>query len=117
MFGGDIHTLETDKVGTKTLKTPDMLWNGKYWEYKDVKNKSSVNNRIRKAKSQLMSKAKRTATEDNPVGLVLDISKREINIEEMIAYVSQEVIRHYRIQVDIIIKENERLIKVLQKKK
>ena len=105
-FGGNIHLLnesQEDKV-----KMPDFEWNGKLWDLKDISTAKAADSAIRKGLKQIDS---------NPGGIILDLVSDDIQIEDLLPIIEKRVLRNHRHTVDILIKKEDKLIKLLRYEK
>lgn len=105
-FGGDIKLLAESKV--QGSKTPDFLWDGRYWELKGVTSKNSIDRAVREAAKQIKAK---------PGGIILDISTSDLPIEEIEAAIRQRIPRIALDSVDTLLVAREQLEKILRYKK
>lgn len=105
-FGGDIKLLAESKV--QGDKTPDFLWNGRFWELKGVTSKNSIDRAVREAAKQIRA---------IPGGIILDISASDLSIEEIEAAIGQRIPRIALDSVDALLVAGEQLEKILRYKK
>lgn len=105
-FGGYIKLLAESKV--QGDKTPDFLWNGRFWELKGVTSKNSIDHAVREAAKQIRA---------IPGGIILDISASDLSIEEIEAAIGQRIPRIALDSVDALLVAGEQLEKILRYKK
>lgn len=107
LFGGDITVLE-EKFQT-TGKNPDYLWNGKYWEHKELSSVKAVDSAVRSATKQIAK---------NPGGIVLDISKIDAPMTEIYQAIESRIRRRgYDETIDVILINNSKVVSVIRHKK
>lgn len=82
VFGGDIYVLK--EINALYEKTPDYLWNGKYWELKTIFSEKAVDSAVRKTLKQI---------QDNPGGIILFCMKNHLCLESIVSYVRNRVVR------------------------
>lgn len=102
-FGGDVELLQESPVDG--IKTPDFLWNQKAWELKNVSTKTSVDNQIHKAVKQLFG---------DDVGIVLDIGNRKIDEESIVNAIIEKAGKRAKVTTKVIIKDKDKLIKIIE---
>jgi hypothetical protein len=105
-FGGDIKLLSESSVEGE--KTPDYIWNNKFWELKSTSTEKAVDSAIRKGLKQI---------ERNPGGIVLDFSENKIVFEKVQKYIADRMGRRDDIPADIMIIQNGKIIKIVRHKK
>ena len=111
LFGGDIHCLdEQSQVG----KMPDAKWNGIYWEFKRPTTKNAIDDRIRAAQKQLYETLQREGNENEKRGMIIDISDRKITQEEAIEIIIARTISRAKATTDVIIKEQNDIVKIFR---
>lgn len=103
-FGGNVHLKKESEE--KNVKTSDVEWNGKLWEFKDVTSVNSVGDRIRNGIKQI---------KDNAGGFVLDFKNSKLSNSEAIEAVVQKM-RNYKKydDIDVIIKRGDDLINIVR---
>ena len=69
-YGGDIHLLQESTV--ENVKTPDYIWNGKYWDLKTTTTEKAANSAVRKGLKQI---------EINPGGIMLNYADKDISLD------------------------------------
>jgi hypothetical protein len=99
-FGGNIEHVR--EVWDK--KTPDYIWAGEKWEFKQTRSAQGVENRLRKARKQI-----------GGGGVLLDISGSEGSLVNMISRATIEMIEH-RVRT-VIIRKSGGLIDILKQNK
>lgn len=81
-FGGNIILLKESKEPGD--RTPDYLWNRRFWELKRATTDNSVDRAIREAAKQI---------QENPGGIILDVSESELSLEVIENLISQRMRR------------------------
>lgn len=106
-FGGDLTLLKERNI--KDVKTPDYVWNSKYWDLKNVSSEKAAYSAVRHGIKQII---------ENPGGLILDYRNTDKNNLQLI--INQIDDRMQRTKVEnadiMIILENNR-IKIYRYKK
>lgn len=105
-FGGDIHVLKD--ANRQHIKTPDAIWNGKYWEYKNPKTRNAIDKRLKTAVGQL---------EGKEGGIVIDITGITLTREEAIEVIAKRLPQRLKTSMDVIVKDKDEVIKVMRYKK
>lgn len=106
MFGGDITLL--NEVNEHTVKTPDYLWRGKFWDLKTVTTEKSADSAIRKGLKQI---------KNNPGGIILDYQNKKISMEELQRVIESRMKRGFEKDTDIMVVLDSKTIKVYRYKK
>lgn len=96
---------------------PDSLWNNKLWEFKRASSKTSIDDRIRKAKHQLVEGAERCGTEIDGSGIAIDIANRTMPQNEAIQEITRVSLKRGFNSMEIIIKEKSDFLKAIRIKK
>ena len=105
-LGGDIELLnETRKYN---VMTPDYKWNGKLWELKTVTTEKSANSAVRHGLKQV---------KENPGGIILNYENREISLDILQEILLKRLTASAQETVDILIVQNNAVLKVLRYKK
>ena len=102
-FGGDFRLL--GEINKQNIKTADYLWNGKYWELKNISSVNAANNAIRKGLKQITS---------NPGGLVVWLDSSDITINILLTEVVNRLYRSATIDTTVIIGRDDEVIHVLE---
>ncbi len=106
-FGGNLTLLKERNI--KDVKTPDYVWNSKYWDLKNVSSEKAAYSAVRHGIKQII---------ENPGGLILDYRNTDKNNLQLI--INQIDDRMQRTKVEnadiMIILENNR-IKIYRYKK
>lgn len=105
-YGGDIRLLTESPVDGE--KTPDYIWNDKFWELKNTSTEKAVDSAIRKGLKQVAG---------NPGGIVLDFGKNEVVMDEVLKRISDRVGRKSDIPVDVMILQNGTITEIVRYKK
>lgn len=88
-------------------KTPDYVWNGKYWELKTLSSARAADSALRTAAKQI---------QENPGGVILELADG-IELAELESVLSGRFRRVGIDEVDILIMSQNMLKKVLRYKK
>ena len=102
-FGGDFRLL--GEINKQNIKTADYLWNGKYWELKNISSVNAANNAIRKGLKQITS---------NPGGLVVWLDSSDITRNILLTEVVYRLYRSATIDTTVIIGRDDEVIHVLE---
>lgn len=109
-FGGDIICLpEVSEIG----KNPDSLWNNYYWEFKQPTTANAIDDRIKKAKRQIVAAQERNNILGEKSGIVIDLSKSKIPIDEAVEVVERKSKERLK-NTDVIIRYNDDVVKVIR---
>lgn len=90
------------------VMTPDYKWNGKLWDLKTVTTEKSANSAVRHGLKQV---------KENPGGIILNYDNREISLEVLQEILSKRLAASAQKTVDILIVQNNAVLKVLRYKK
>ena len=101
-LGGDIKLLE-EKNKEKFVKNPDYLWNGKFWDLKDISSNIAANSAVRSGIKQI---------KDNPGGVFVKCDYDEYSIDSLKSVIDKRMEWHTTITADIMIVRNEVIKKV-----
>ena len=105
-FGGDITLLpETNPEGQSN---PDYLWNGKLWDLKAPQSLNGINKRLKHGLEQIRL---------NPGGVAIDIVNTDANLQDIEQVIQNRLRVSAKSDVDVIIKNDDKLIKVIRYKK
>ena len=105
-FGGDI--LVQNESTEEGVKTADYLWNGKLWDLKNTSTEKAADSAIRHGLKQI---------QENPGGLILDYGKNNVAIENAEKVIDGRMRRGFQDKIDIMIRKDGDLVKVLRYKK
>lgn len=106
-IGGEIQTLpEVAQIG----KNVDAIWNGDLWEFKAPTTKNAIDDRLRKANKQILEAQKRNNDIGRQSGVVLDISKCNLDEEEAINTIIQRAQSRLQNNTLIIIKNGNNIV-------
>ena len=105
-FGGKI--VLCDEVNHKNEKYTDYIWNGKMWNLKGISSAKAANSAIRKGVLQVIK---------NPGGIILELKKDDIKIDEVMYYINDRMRRISNIQIDIMLKKYDMVVKIVRYKK
>lgn len=108
-FGGEVKLLKEAHV-----KMPDSFWKGAYWEYKAPSSETSVDDRLRTAHNQLYDAITRNNAVGGRQGIVIDINKSKLDQNRIIECIIEKNIKRKKVDVDIIIRNGNELIKVIR---
>lgn len=103
-FGGTILMI-AEKYAEKV---PDCIWNNKYIEFKSVSSCTAVDKRMQKANKQLKNL-------NAEKGILIEISKyAENTVSHVIQVIAETGVKRCSSTMDIIIKKNNTLIRVIR---
>ncbi len=102
-LGGEFQLLT--EVNQQHIKTPDYMWNGRYWELKNISSINAANNAIRKGLKQIS---------ENPGGLILWINSSDIDMQELLIEIVNRLYRSAAFTTTIIIGHHNEIAKVLR---
>ena len=102
-FGGSVTLLQ--EINADKKKTPDILWDGAFWDLKTISTERAADSAIRHGLKQI---------EENPGGLVLDFVSEHLDLEELTAVINRCLYRSAKSSMDIIVSAKEKLITVLR---
>lgn len=105
-FGGDIRVLNESKQFN--VKTADFLWNGKLWDLKDITSAKAADSAIRKGLKQI---------ESSPGGIILNLTTDDIDVDELLKHAGNRIKRSSKSGIDILIKQDDKIIKFIRYKK
>ena len=105
-FGGKITLIAEPKESN--IVTPDFFWNSKMWELKNVTTQNSIDKNLQKALKQIS---------ENPGGVILDRSNSNVEISDMLELIKARIARSKIANVDIMIKTDQDVVKILRYKK
>ena len=111
--GKDVHLLK-EWEGNQ-VHTPDSEIDGKYWEFKNISSKSSINNQITNGLTKQIVK--------NPGGLVLNVVPNKdtgarLPDDKVIQYVKDKLKFYQKhTSLDVVIREGNRLISIIRMNK
>lgn len=103
IFGGEI-TVKKD-VNKDKIKTPDYLWNGKYWDLKSLTSEKAADSAIRKGLKQIA---------ENPGGIIIDYENRKFSLERAVEVIEKRMLRSNNKEVDIMLISNSKVIKIMR---
>lgn len=106
-FGGDLKLLKERNI--KDVKTPDYVWNSKYWDLKNVSSGKAAYSAVRHGIKQII---------DNPGGLILDYRNTDKNNLQLIINQVDDRMQRTKVEnVDIMIILENNKIKIYRYKK
>lgn len=106
-FGGDLKLLKERNI--KDVKTPDYVWNSKYWDLKNVSSEKAAYSAVRHGIKQII---------DNPGGLILDYRNTDKNNLQLIINQVDDRMQRTKVEnVDIMIILENNKIKIYRYKK
>lgn len=113
-FGGDIKCMpEISGIG----KNVDAIWNGDCWEFKAPTTKNAIDDRLRKANSQILETQNRENILGNKCGVVVDISNAKISQEEAIEIIMERAKSRLPNNTDVIIRNGDYAVEIFNVKK
>ncbi len=102
-YGGDIKLLK--EINEDHVRTPDYIWNGKFWDLKTATTEKSANGLIRKGLKQI---------EDNPGGIFLNYDSNDISMDSLLSVIEERMKWYKDKETDIVIVQNGAVTKVLR---
>ncbi len=105
-FGGKIVLLKESEVDG--IRSPDYLWNGKFWGLKNVSTEKAADSALRCGLKQIFG---------NPGGIILDYEHNELDMNQAILVIILRTIRSAKRDLDIIIIKDDKLYDVIRFKK
>lgn len=102
-LGGELQLLA--EANQQHIKTPDYMWNGKYWDLKNISSINAANNAIRKGLKQIS---------ENPGGLILWIDSADIDMQQLFIEIVNRLYRSAAFTTTIIIGQHSEIAKVLR---
>lgn len=104
-LGGDITLL--NEANRQGVKTPDYIWNGKYWDLKTTSTAKAANSAIRHGLKQIIN---------NPGGIILNYKNNNVNLQEVIDQVENRIRQSKKNTdyVDIMIVLNQKIVKIIR---
>ncbi|WP_298594773.1 minor capsid protein [uncultured Mitsuokella sp.] len=102
-FGGSVTLLQ--EINADKKKTPDLLWDGAFWDLKTISTEKAADSAIRHGLKQI---------EENPGGFILDFVGESLNLEELTAVIYRRLHRSAKSSTDVIVSSKEELIAVLR---
>lgn len=97
-FGGEIKVLK--EINEQHHKTPDYLWDGKYWELKTISSEKAADSAVRNGLKQISA---------NPGGIVLNCVGKELNKENLVNQIDKRVYRNPANDISVIVLSNNKL--------
>lgn len=106
-LGGDIKLLSESKIDGKRM--PDYFWRSSYWELKSPTTTKAAKSAAHHALTQIV---------EHPGGIVFNYGNNSFNMEEVLRYVEAQTHRSgLSFDFDLMIVQNDSLVKVYQYKK
>ena len=104
-LGGDITLL--NEANIQGVKTPDYIWNGKYWDLKTTSTAKSANSALRHGLKQI---------KNNPGGVILNYESNNVNLQEVIDEVENRIRQSKKdtYKVDVMIVFNQEIVKIIR---
>ena len=103
-YGGDIHIYQEHSGA----KNPDYIWNGKMWDLKTVSTEKAANSAIKEGQKQIRN---------NPGGIILNYNKNDLSIPVLESVINNRMKWYKDIELDIMIVNNGKTVKILRYKK
>lgn len=103
-FGGDITLLQETSHIYKG-KRADYFWHEAFWELKSPTTAKAIDSAVRSAIHQISP---------NPGGVILDFTNHDISMDSILKAIDKRMLRNKNVAADIIIIQNERIIKILR---
>ena len=104
-IGGNIKLLTA--VNKDNKKTPDYLWNGKYWDLKSISTEKAADSAIRYGVKQIQA---------NPGGVILDYIGEELDVKKVKAVSINRLKRSQTLGIKVLVLRNGELILAMQNK-
>lgn len=104
-IGGDIKLLAA--VNKENKKTPDCLWNGKYWDLKSISTEKAADSAIRYGVKQIQA---------NPGGVILDYIGEELDVKKVKAVSINRLKRSQTLGIKVLVLRNGELILAMKNK-
>ena len=104
-LGGDITLL--NEANIQGVKTPDYIWNGKYWDLKTTSTAKSANSALRHGLKQI---------KNNPGGVILNYESNNVNLQEVIDEVENRIRQSKKdtYKVDVMFVFNQEIVKIIR---
>lgn len=104
-LGGDITLV--NEANIQDVKTPDYIWNGKYWDLKTTSTAKSANSALRHGLKQI---------KNNPGGVILNYQNMDVNLQDVVNEVENRMRQSKRdlCQVDVMIVFNQEIAKIIR---
>lgn len=99
----NIHIELLTEINEDKIKTPDFIFNDKYWEIKNVSSANSIDKRVKIAIQQIIK---------NVGGIVLVIDRSDLDISTIKEIVFHRIDRTKIERIDIILIKNEIIIEI-----
>lgn len=105
-YGGDIHLLgESTDQG---VKSPDYLWNNRFWDLKKISTEKAANSAVRKGVKQIVN---------NPGGIMLDFGTIDFSVNLLKKIIDERMKWYKGYQVDIMVISKKQVLKIFRYKK
>ncbi|MBQ2047826.1 MAG: hypothetical protein II487_02425, partial [Schwartzia sp.] len=105
-YGGDIHLLgESTDQG---VKSPDYLWNNRFWDLKNISTEKAANSAVRKGVKQIVN---------NPGGIMLDFGTIDFSVNLLKKIIDERMKWYKGYQVDIMVISKKQVLKIFRYKK
>lgn len=105
-FGGDIVLLRESSVDG--VKRPDYLWKNRKWDLKNTTTVKAADSALRHGLKQI---------QENPGGIILDYGDAEIEMDKLVKTIDGRMRRKENGTVDVMIRLNGEVRKILRYKK
>lgn len=103
-YGGDIRL----RKEPGDVKSADYLWNGKLWDLKTVSTEQAANSAIKDGHKQ---------TKRNPGGVVLNYQRSNLSLTELESVIAERIKWYDDINLDVMIVNNWKVVKITRYKK
>ena len=113
-LGGDIRVLK--ESGMYGVKMPDGYWKDSYIEFKNASSKTSIDDRLRKAGTQIAETLEREGRTGDIGRILVDITKRKIDQDAAVSEIVRRLPIRAKGDIDVLIIENGTLIKIVRYK-
>lgn len=104
-LGGDIRLV--NEINMQGQKSPDYVWNGKYWDLKTTTTAKAANSALRHGLKQI---------KDNPGGIILDYKNEDVDLQEVINEVENRMRQSKGdlYHVDVMIISKQEIVKIIR---
>lgn len=105
-LGGDIRLV--NEINMQGQKSPDYVWNGRYWDLKTTTTAKAANSALRHGLKQI---------KDNPGGIILDYKNEDVDLQEVINEVGNRMRQSKRgdlYHVDVMVVSKQEIVKVIR---
>lgn len=109
-FGGNIHLIK--EVDEDKVKTPDFIWNGKWWELKSPSTINAISSKVGKGISQMKNRP-----EIKPGGLIIDLQdNNKLSKNQIRSGIERKMNYDCDISMKVIVKRKDKIVLILDAK-